>query len=217
MRLNPYNLPHKALRMALGKLNDTMGRTDVTDEADLKELQDLCAEVVEMLEGHTDLEERIFLAPLEEKSPGATSHDLDVHEVLDPQVAVWGKKINDLNAGDSEVLGKAREAYMEFNKFHGDYLNHIWEEEQHTLTKFWENFTDEELMGIMAKTQAEIPPEKMMVWLKYAIPAQNHQELAAIFASMKENAPAPVFMILMGMAENLLSESDFQKLKATGL
>jgi hypothetical protein len=60
-----------------------------------------------------------------------------------------------------------------------------------------QHFTDEELLQQRATIMQKIEFPIMLLWLKYAVPAQRLEANVALLSGFKANAPAEVFNKVM--------------------
>jgi hypothetical protein len=210
-RINVYALPHKGLRNAMSQVSFLAGNTDFTNPYELESLKILMAELVYLLEQHAHTEDTVMLPLLEEKLPGSTAENAEEHEMLDAMVSRLAHQIEKIEAyGDASKL---EDFYANFSDFHSKYLAHMQMEERVVQQKFWDHFTDEELLDVHHKIVASFSPEKIMRWFRFIIPALNPQERMASLAKIKQHAPAEFFEAIMSMLEKEMSAYSLAQLR----
>jgi hypothetical protein len=214
-RYKVYDIPHKALRNALSQLSLLNGSTDFSNHQQVEKLHQLGTEVFGMLTAHAADENRVTLAELEQRSPGASTHDTQDHERLEAQQHNLEKLLDKIHADSKagkDVSADAHEFHLAYNEFNGTYLSHTAEEERVTQNLLWKHFTDEELFGHRNKIMAGLKPETMLTFFKYVLPAQTHNERAGLFKGFRQMAPEPFFKQGLAVAEKHLQHHDYKQL-----
>lgn len=215
-RYKTYDVPHKGLRNALSQLSLLSGKTDYTNPSEVKRLYDLGTDVFKILNIHANDENAVTLAELEIRLPGASHHDMEDHDKLHLLQDKLEKLL--LKIHQDCVLGKnteleGEEFYLAVSEFQGIYLAHIAEEERITQLLLWEHFTDEELSAHRGKIMSQNPPETLLTWFKFVLPAQNQPERVALFGGFKKMAPEPFFKQGLDVVEKALTPNEFLLLK----
>jgi hemerythrin HHE cation binding domain-containing protein len=215
-RLKSYDIPHKALRNALSQLSLLAGKTDFSDKKEVEQLYHLGSDVFLMLNKHAEDENEVVLADLELRCPGASAHDTEDHAALhvtQHQLEELLKKIyTDVIAG-KDATADGAEFYLSFSEYHGIYLEHTAEEERVTQPLLWKYFTDEELIGHRGRIMSKMPPEMLLKWFRFILPAQNPIERAAMLTGIKQMAPPPFFAQVMELAQKIISPQELEKLQ----
>lgn len=210
--------PHKGIRYAFPQLSIKAGNTDYTDRSDVEALKAQLEEFGDLLEEHAHIENEFILKPLEARVPGSAAHDEDDHERLYAQQEDLIAKLNRIlepAISPEEAQRTGYEFYQELSELHAAHLEHMLEEERVTQTLMWQHFTHEEMHGIHQQIIRNIPPAKMLSWMKYLLPALNAAERRELLGGMQAGAPAPFFRQVMAVAEGVLSPTDFGKLEAS--
>ena len=208
--------PHKGIRYAFSQLSWKAGNIDYTDKAEVAELKAQMEEFGELLEEHAKTENEFILKPLEARLPGSSDHDEQDHEHLYAlQEALLAKLEGILHPTipASEAMSTGYEFYQDLSKLHAAHLEHMLEEEQVTQVLMWSHFTGEEMMDIHHQIIQHIPPAKMLAWMKYILPALNHEERFGLLKGMQAGAPAAFFEQVMSVAEAVLPANVFEKLE----
>ena len=115
------------------------------------------------------------------------------------------------NAGQ-DTTTDGEEMYLAFSEFHGTYLEHTAEEERVTQPMLWKYFTDDELTSHRGKIMAKNPPQTLLIWFRFVIPAQSHKERVGLLTGFKKMAPATFFGEGMQMIKQVLTEKEFKEL-----
>ena len=78
-RVQMFDTPHKALRMALGELLVLAGKTDFSNSSNIRGLQGLMRYVSTLIHSHSHVEDDLLFAALDHFTPAATKHDRAEH------------------------------------------------------------------------------------------------------------------------------------------
>jgi hypothetical protein len=178
-RIKSYDVPHKGLRNALSQLQLLAGKTDYSNHKEVEQFYKLGDDVFEILTIHAADENEVTLAELELRCAGCSQHDFGDHEEIhlaqDKLEKLLAKIYNNSKVGQ-DVTADGEEFYLAFSEFHGAYLDHTAEEERVTQPMLWQYFTDEELASHRGKIIAKNPPQTLLIWFRFVIPAQSHKE-----------------------------------------
>jgi hypothetical protein len=211
-RIRSYELPHKALRNVISKFSFTLGSVTVSDPDQLRALKALGEEMFLMLNNHVHTENEHTLSQLEMRAPGSSDHDLADHERLESLQDEFQNKISLLRGDeDQDTLHRL---YLEFSRYHSQYLEHIYEEETVTEILLQKYFTDDELLEQRAAIMQKIEFPVMLLWIKYAVPAQREEQNVMLLSGFKANAPEPAFQQVMDAIRNEMDPKVFQHLSA---
>lgn len=194
-RVRSFDTPHKGLRSLLSKFSLLAGITDYSDPAELERLKRLGNDLFTFLTEHAHVENSILLEALEQRCPGASSHDRHDHEVIEQMQESLMHSLSVMQAETAAV--RAHEFYLAFSRFHSLYLDHIHWEETQTEKLFWEFFSDEELLELRAKITQSFSMETLLLSMKYILPAQSPAERLQLLSAFKSKAPEPVFRMVM--------------------
>lgn len=213
--MKTYDAPHKGLRNALSQLQLLSGKTDYSNAAEVQHLFALGQEVFTLLTIHAADENEVTLAELEKRCPGCSEHDKGDHEMLESDQR-WLEEIllsiysRTQNGQDAAGLGS--EFYLLLSKYHGEYLLHLNEEETVTQFLLWKHFTDEELTEHRVRIIKRNPPETLLIWLRFIIPAQPHVERVLFFGRFKKVAPKDLFNEALKAIRQELPAQEFSSL-----
>lgn len=214
-RMKSYDVPHKGLRNALSQMQLLAGKTDYSNQNEVEQLYKLGEDVFKILTIHATDEDEVTLAALEQRCKGCSQHDFDDHEQIHIAQDKLEKLLAKIYANTKEgqdATEDGEEFYLAFSEFHGTYLEHTAEEERVTQLMLWKYFTDEELAAHRGEIMAKNPPQTLLTWFRFVIPAQSHKERVGLLAGFKKMAPAPFFNEGMQVIKRVLTEKEFDEL-----
>lgn len=213
--MKPYDVPHKGLRNALSQLSLLAGRTNYSNQQEVKQLYGLGEDVFKILNIHAADENAVTLAALETRCPGCSQHDYDDHEQLHTAQVNLEKllsKIYSNSQSGRDATEDGVEFYLALSEFHGAYLEHTAEEERVTQLMLWKFFTDEELAEHRGKIMAKNPPQTLLIWFRFVIPAQSHNERVGLLTGFRKMAPQAFFNEGMEVIKKVLTPQEFDDL-----
>ena len=106
----------------------------------------------------------------------------------------------------------AAELYRELSLFVAENFQHMHIEETEHNAVLWARYTDDELAGIHDALVASIPPQEMMVVLRWMVPYMNPAERAGLLQNIRWHAPAPVFQAAIATVRPHLTAREWDKL-----
>lgn len=214
-RMKTYDVPHKGLRNALSQLSLLAGKTNYSNQEEVEDLYRLGTDVFKILTIHATDEDEITLTELEKCCPGCSEHDTEDHKVIhEAQVKLEALLLMLYNGAklNSDISNEGDEFYLSLAEFHGKYLEHTAEEERVTQPLLWKYFTDEELASHRGKIMAKNPPETLLIWFRFVIPAQSHNERIGLLSGFKKMAQSEFFAKGIGAIKDVLPKTEFEKL-----
>lgn len=210
-RFDPYALPHKGLRFALGRLIAATGNVDPADEIGVRLAVDIARSTFGFLRAHARIEDEIFYPDLETRRPGSTRTATDEHHVLEPQVEKLAALTETVAAGPvPERFFLLSELYAGVARFAGSYLLHLDMEEQTIRPAFWDAYADDELLALMGRAMAAMNPEDQQAALPFILPALNVHERVGWLLGVRAKMPPPVFDGLLALGEKVLSPGEYK-------
>ncbi len=212
-RMQLFDTPHKALRLAFSELLTLAGKTDFNQTDDISTLRNAMENTFSLVKSHSHHEDDICFFDLDQIAPHATQHDRAEHIRLHHQIDALMEKITTLLTGQDKVEA-GRSLYTDLCHFHAEMLVHMMEEERDTQPIFWNHMTDEQLGTFEPRIMAAMTPEMSALWLRYIIPTQTPAELVGMFRGMKAAAPPFAFDANMQLAQAVLTIAEFEKLAA---
>jgi hypothetical protein len=214
-RIKPYDVPHKGLRNALSQLSLLAGKTNYSDQLEVGRLYKLGQDVFKILNIHAEDENTVTLTELETRCPGCSQHDFDDHEQLHAVQAKLEALLSNIynnSKSGQDASEDGAEFYLALSQFHGMYLEHTAEEERVTQPMLLKFFTDEELTQQRGKIMAKNPPQTLLIWFRFVIPAQSHNERVGLLTGFKKMAPLAFFQEGMEVIEQVLIKKEFEDL-----
>lgn len=209
-RMNVYGFAHKGLRHGFSQLSFYAGNTNCSDPEALTRLRELTNEIFTLLDQHAQVEESFILPALESKVPGSTEHNVIEHELLDAEFSALQSLFNTMAVESAPAV--LAHFYAAFSVFQAKYLAHMEMEESKMNPLFWDNFSDEELLGVQGQVMAWLTPDQKMMWFKYMIPAMNPVERVVLLSGVKANAPQPFLDAVLSQASQRLTKNEHQAL-----
>lgn len=210
--LDLYGMPHKGLRLVFSRVLERLGNADLGDQVARAEVIGAVEESLWMLEQHIEHEERFIHAALERRRPGSAARldgDHDEHERFIAELRHLCAAI----VTSSEALPAiARKLYLRYAVFVAENLVHMDREEQVTQRFIDELFSLEEQQALEAELIASIPPNVMMAFLRYMVPAISRDERVKLLSGPQQALPADAFAGMLGMLKPTLSSADFDDL-----
>ena len=212
-RIDLYAGIHKALRALMADLLTAVGRMDPADDVDVRATFERLNEGLALCEKHLQHEDRFVHPAIEARRPGATAratleHAGHVEEFAELRAAMDAF----LAASRPARLASAHGLYLAFARWMANNLLHMEHEETHHNRALWDACTDAELLEILARIHANIPPQEMGLVLRWMLPSSNHPERVAQLAGMREGAPREAYEAALALARSRLAPRDWDKL-----
>jgi len=113
----------------------------------------------------------------------------------------------DVNAADAEQKGHA--FVVQLSRVAGELLTHMADEELELNPALWAAKTEVQLHEAEQQLVGSIPPEKMVRYLRWMLPAMNPGERAGFLALL----PPPVFGFVREVAKQVLTPAEDAKLE----
>lgn len=216
-RIQLFDTPHKALRLAFSDLLTLAGTTDFSHLKEVAALKEKMAAVFSLVYSHSHHEDDICFTELDQMAPNATRHDrqehIRLHERLDTLLLVVSNLLDAIKSGKNAAEA-GRDLYTELCTLHAEMLVHMMEEERDTQPIFWAHMTDEQIAGFEPRILGSMTPEMSALWMRYIIPSQPHAMRVDMFKGMQAHAPAFVFEANMRLAEEVLPTTEFENLES---
>ena len=214
--MKTYNVPHKGLRNALSQLSLLAGKTNYANQLEVAQLYSLGTDIFKILTIHAADEDEVTLAELEKHCQGCSEHDIEdhikIHNAQEKLENLLSNIHTDSKSG-KDVSADGEEFYLSLSEFHGKYLEHTAEEERVTQPLLWKHFTDEELVQHRTIIMAKNPPETLLIWFRFVIPAQSHAERVNLFTGFQKMASPAFFDKGMEVIKLVLTEAEFTNLQ----
>jgi hypothetical protein len=209
--IRSFATPHKGLRNVISKFVYRLGNTDFNNASALRQLKFLGEEMFTLLNDHVHTENEHTLRHLEQRAPGASTHDRDDHEKLDTIQNNLQKQLQEFTGEES--ADQIHSFYLDFALFQSQYLEHINEEETVTEVLLQKHFTDDELVQHRIAIMKKVEPAILLLWMKYVIPSQRDDESLSMLSGLKTNAPEPFFKQVMDTIKGEIEPERYQVLE----
>ncbi len=215
-RYNSFNRIHKGLRTMLYETALAMQQADLSRAEMAEPILEQVEEILLLFESHAHSEDHHFNEPLEQTNPEIAALFEKEHEE-DHRLGNVLRLLLVSYRGATTAEGrleKGKLLFYAFNEFIAFNLYHMNKEEIDLNNTLWKRYTDQEIKGIEQAVVQSIPPDKMSRYAKWMIRGINNDELLHWFGEVQQFAPAPVFEMLMGIAEKELQTERFETLAA---
>lgn len=202
---------HKGLRRGLWGLAAKIGELDWDDASAVGAVGAELENMLLFLREHSANEDEIQFSFLEERAPGVTHAEQEVHRELEYRLDLLEKHWYQLlREQDKAQPGYA--FYLEYNKFLSSYLDHMDREERELTEAFYRHCSDSEIDDAFKQIVARTSPQGMGVMLSYVIPAINPSERAQLMSKTQAAASPEVFEKVKSLAQGLLGPGSWRKL-----
>lgn len=212
-RHNMYRPVHKGLRSLMCDMLGRVGRLDADDAAETAETVGRVREMLFLCRSHLHHENQFIHPALEARCAGsavATAGDHVHHETALERLE---GSLRQVERGAGEARRQAAQAlYGELTLFVAENFRHMQVEETENNAALWEAYADEELEAIHDALVASIPPEKMMVYLRWMVPAMAPDERAELLGGIRQKLPAEAFVGVLATVKPVLALRDWSKL-----
>lgn len=198
-RVDIYNLPHKALRRAFGRVLATLGASHWQQAGSARQALAELENVLQLSDAHAAAEEAITHAALAQARPDLLRSFEQEHAGL--AAATRGlRQLADqvARAPEREELG--RRLYVEFGYFMADQLDHMAREEERLLPIFHEHFSDAELRALEGRVMAGLKPDLLVAFVAEILPAATAAEREALLRGASVKLPRPLYEQLLHAA-----------------
>jgi len=199
---------HKEQRERLYSLSIKAGSIDFNDKNTSDSFNSEFNKLINDLSEHSENEELLILPLLKERFPKAASLFTEDHRKNEEMLHILIKKLGELNhAAAEEKLNLSLDFYRAFNKFIGEYLIHIHEEEEIILPILAKDYSYESQLGVMISFMCfrhHKDPEKIKNFISSMIDSLNLGEIKILFKSMKAHTPAVIFQRVCEFSKKVL-------------
>lgn len=212
-RVDMYTGIHKALRALMADTLLAVGRMDCTDDLELARTGERVLGLLQFCGTHLEHENAFVHAAIEARAPGASAAIAHEHEEHVRHIAQLADVVALLRACEPAArFGVAARLYRELALFIAENFQHMHVEETAHNAVLWARYTDAELVAIHDALVASIPPEEMMVTVRWLVPFMNPQERAGMLANVRTKAPAPAFEAMLDAVRPHLDTQEWTKL-----
>jgi hypothetical protein len=188
---------------------------DPDDDEDTHAALAQVRQLMELGDAHLRKENAYVHPAMELRAPGSTHRSADDH-------IAHGRAFARILAGCDEVEyshGAARAAaalslYRRFALFMAEDFMHMNVEETENNAVLWATHTDAEIMQIVERLVASIPPAQQAIFTRWMAAANAPRDRAKLLGWMKTGMPAERFAGLVAGVRSYLTVADRHKLDA---
>lgn len=215
LRYSTFTKVHKGLRTLLFDTAILTQHTDFTKEEEVGTLTDRLNEIILLFEGHAYAEDNFVFSMVKNINPSVIDALEEEHEEdhrLSQGLQYWINMLQQpLSAEERKAAGIA--LLIGLNEFIAFNLTHMNKEETIVNELIWETYSDEEIKANEQKLVSNIPPEKMMRYVKWMLKGLAVHEITEWYNEVKETAPGFVFDALCEKAEEELTPQKWNEVK----
>lgn len=218
-RFDLYGAIHKGLRAFMADTLLAVGRMDANDDLERAQTSERVLALLAFCNGHLEHENQFVHAAIEARAPGASERIGHEHEEHVRHIATLADAVAVLRGCAPEHrLAAAARLYGELALFVAHNFEHMHVEETAHNAVLWARYTDAELVAIHDALVGSIPPEEMMLAMRWMVPFLNPVERAGMLGDVKSKAPAPAFAAIVETTRPHLQAGEWAKLaRALGL
>lgn len=216
-RFDLYAPVHKGIRVALSGLCLQAGSVDITDDEGVRSFIEEFKRVVVILHAHSRDEDAHINESYEKYAPETLLQLEEEHTGLEQKLEKLNELVNQLESGRQHPARYEQIWYQigkDINRFTAEYFMHLEHEEGPGMKALWEHLTDDQLKVISINIRSSIPPQAMLIFLHYMIPAISHQERVEMLSDMRSVAPQEFYEEVVRIAENRLEPQSLSELKS---
>lgn len=188
-----YYAVHKGIRLANARMLVALGQADAADEASIADALARLEAHLAMSLSHLEHENRAIHARVEERVPGGSDHAGDDHDHHLDAFGDLRRLAADVAAAGVDRAPKLRRLYQRFALFVAEDLRHMHEEETELMPLIERSFSPEEIHGIEHDIVSNIPPQKMVAFMKVMLGAASRSERSGMVTGMSQAMPEEVF------------------------
>ena len=216
-RVDMYTGIHKAMRACMADALQALGRADTSDAEDLAAATTRVLDLLDLCESHLEHENDFVHRAIEVRAAGASdavAHDHEEHREHIAQLRALVQALRTARPGAAAVV--AQQLYRQLGLFVAENFRHMDVEETAHNAVLWARYTDAELAALHDELVASIPPQEMMRFARWLVPAMSPAERLGMLSDMRSKAPAPAFEAVLDVVRPHLTAGEWAKL-ARGL
>jgi len=223
-RENLFRPIHKGIRAMIYELGRRLQVTDFTNEhesnAIARQLQHELNSAVSncilcLLHSHSKHEESEIFAPLRPLDPELVEDMLAEHAQVVKQILGVTKTCDELlgQTSPERRIEIGDRLSLETNDLFAFYLQHMNNEEATLVPVTWEYFSDEQLRAMRSRFHQSIPRRRLEEWMRWTLPALNHQELVLLLRGMRKDGPPDLFQDMAQLAGETVDPERWEAVK----
>jgi len=209
-RYDIYRGIHKALRAFMCDTLLRIGRLDPTDRSETRATTQQLRGMAAFCASHLAHEDRFIHPAMELRRPGSAvnlANDHRHHETTLQEIDGLADQLD--QTAEPAVLEQLQRLLADFV---ADSLLHMNIEETWNNTVLWDTHDDAELAAIEQAIVASIPPDEMVLCLRWMLLAFSPTERIALLAGMRQNTPQPAYEAALALARDCLVTRDWNRL-----
>jgi Hemerythrin HHE cation binding domain len=212
-RLNIYGAVHKGIRARLAALVEQSGRTDFSRARDIATLQQELTDTFTLLEQHAAKENR-FINPLIRSYAPRVAAALDgEHHEQEERMKDLRDRLANVRSGAADAPATGHAFAVALSRFVGELVVHMADEEEKGMVALWEALDDGVLFEVHAAILASIPPDELMHFVTWMLPAMNAPERLELMAGVRTGAPPEGWNAMAELARRVLDPQDWAALE----
>jgi hypothetical protein len=214
-RFDLYGPIHKALRLAMNDAVRQLGRADPEDAGELHAALAQAEGLLALARSHLEHENRFVHPQLEARVVGSCAALGTEHAEHVEAIEALHDQIDDLRAAPAaERAQRMHLLYRRMAVFCAESQLHMEREESEHTTALWRACSDEELLGLDRRIQAQLPPAEMQAWLRWIAGSAPVPFLAAMLTDMRGALPPQALDPVIGLVRSELDERRWRRLCA---
>ncbi len=198
VRYDSYLLIHKALRALMAETLVRLGRLDPDDDGETHTVIEQVRQAIALGQAHLDKEEMFVHPAMEARAPGSTRRAAADHV---SHLAAFERILAACNQVETSRgparAGAALCLYRRFALLMAEDLVHMHAEETENNAVLWATHTDAEIMQLIDRLVASIPPETLARYLRWMVAANAPQDRIRLLSGVKLGMPKPGFARLL--------------------
>jgi len=205
-RYDSYVVIHKALRALAADTLVRLGRMDTDDDADTHAVIEQVRRAIALGESHL-LKEETFVHPaMEARAPGSTRRAATDHASHTEAFARIRAACDDVAGSRGAVRAAAAKGlYRRYALLMAEDLAHMDTEETANNAVLWARHTDAEIVALVERLVASIPPETLTQYLPWMVAANAPRDRVKLLEGLKQGMPnAAFFRVVSAVLPELL-------------
>lgn len=208
-RYDLYRLVHKGLRAALGEALGLLGRADPAVPLDFAGALNAVAEVLDLCAEHVAHENGFIHTAMERAQPGSATFTAAEHAHHLTAIAMLTARLSAARtAPEREQAAHGHQLYRLFALFVADNLQHMEVEESSNTEVLWQHYSDDELRALVQAIESQVPPARMLVWMRWILPNLTRAERLGLVAALREALPEAALAAILDRVRPHLSPSE---------
>jgi len=216
-RLDLYGPIHKALRHFMADTLVRVGRLDVEDAEDMAATLGQLEALLAIATGYLQHENDFIHPAIDARQPGTAGRIAAEHDEHLQAIAALREDLRHLLAADAPARGEAAlRLYRHLALFVAENFRHMQFEETVHNAALWACYDDAELKALHDRLLASVPPDEMMLVLRWMVPALAPAQRAGLLGELRQALPPQAFQAVVRTVRPHLDEAGWAKL-ARGL